>query len=105
MKKLLLKAHGPKPVIKAFQRQNTGVLVLFLIAETKTHHSENVRPWAKESYSTNHIIQNKKAQYGHLNHNLKWQTVCLTIKKLSLGLHLIKRGEGVKERPTLLLGM
>ena len=48
-----------------------GVLVLFLTAETKTHYSESVRPQAKESYSTNHIIQNKKAQYGHLDHNLK----------------------------------
>ena len=71
LKKLLLKAHGPQSVIKAFQRQSMGVSVLFLIAENKTHYSESVRPQPKESYSTNHIIQNKKAQYGHLDHNLK----------------------------------
>ena len=71
LEKLRLKAHGPKSVIKAFQRQSMGVLVLFLTAETKTHYSESVRPQAKESYSTNHIIQNKKAQYGHLDNNLK----------------------------------
>ena len=39
LKKLLLKAHGPKSVTKAFQRQSMGVLELFLIAETKTHYS------------------------------------------------------------------
>lgn len=72
VKKLLLKAHGPKPVTKAFQRQSTGVLVLFLIAETNTHNSESVRPQANESCSSNHIIQKKKAQSGQLDQNLKW---------------------------------
>lgn len=62
-----------------------GALMSLRTAETNKHNSESVRPQTKESSSSNHIIQNKQAQSERLNQNLKWLTVCPTIKETTQG--------------------
>lgn len=58
------------------------LLCLFKLLKPKKHNSESVRPQTKESSSS---IQNKQAQSEHLNQNLKWLTVCPTIKETTQG--------------------